>query len=214
MRGVLEEKERIRVDRFAVPVLPVRRHAHDLEVQVRRVLRRVPRRADEAEGVAPRNRHPLHESRLVRVEMRIVIHHASERVGRVHRVPAKPVLAHPQDAAAVRREHRRAARRQDVERAMHAATVTPFVEGVLELAHRLAGDGNRHPALEQILHRFLRRHRTATKCRGRPGEHHGPGRRWGGRHRSRIGIDESPAARGRREREREGEKAAHENETR
>src|SRR5205085_10413311 len=131
---------RERIDCFAVPILPVLWHAHDLKVQVRNVLRRIACRADEADRVALRQWHPWRERLVIVIEVRVVVHDARLGVSRVHGVPAGTVPTHPQYAAVVGGEHGRATRRENVDRMMSSRSVARLVERIDELVGMDPGD--------------------------------------------------------------------------
>src|SRR4051812_36101741 len=61
------------IDRLAIPVLAVRRPAHDLKMQMRGVLRRITGGADEAEGVAARDRATRRHGVVVVIHVRVVV---------------------------------------------------------------------------------------------------------------------------------------------
>src|SRR4051812_36715828 len=104
------------------------RHPHDLKVEMRDVFRCVPRRADESDRVTLRQGHPGYEIVAVMIEVRVVVDDARVGVRRIHRVAAGAVPADAQDSPVVGGEDWRTARRENVDGAMSARSVSRLVE--------------------------------------------------------------------------------------
>src|SRR5690349_21008930 len=93
-RLALSLEKRIRIDRLAAPPLVLGTELEDREVQVRRVRRRVARRADVADHLSLLDGVAFVQAARVALEMRVVVRARAGRIELVDRVAA--VLADEQ----------------------------------------------------------------------------------------------------------------------
>jgi hypothetical protein len=111
-------------------------------MQMRRIRRSVACRSYVADDIAAVKHFPFNETGRVMIEMRVVVDHPLVRIGFVDRDAARLANEKFADSSVDCREHRRVARRHDVERAMHMAG-SRIGEVVLQIHRANTRDGNR-----------------------------------------------------------------------
>jgi formamidopyrimidine-DNA glycosylase len=136
------DEQRIRIDRLSLPPLLRRRKVLDREVKVRRIGRRIPGGADVAEDRALYHCIALAQAVGIRIQMCVVVDALLSGVELIDRQSSRAAVVKLTDRAVDCGDHRRPARREDVDGSMQPPPAPTLDERVAQVGRDDSSDRN------------------------------------------------------------------------